>query len=464
MMTDFLRRVERSAQEEHNRYAGLNFSRNPFPTRPSVTPGSSDDRENGSIYVPQLRQKEEVTFEKLLVPSAENPQTRSIAFLMDFATRRGRGIGKTAFLHYQKNRIMKDLGNQLSGGDEVIFAVYVFPRPDGRTRKFWQFHKLLIKALVEQEILATAMCRLRAFSGIIPQDILEKVGEDLQQTLGNDEWLMQQNINVMNDFMGKKGLNDEVYRKLISIGIDPKPAQMLSRFGHDVGAFEGDIENISDRGWSNDNGNMFFNDMVKVLKEAGFTKGLILLDEVEKIIAPQNSTERRAFTDSLRYFFMDGYCENVRQSFCSLLLTIHPYVQELLSPHWNATGLDRFAALSGELASDYTIYFEPLNQAFAIPLAQAYLNASRTNVSYNNLLEPFESDAITEALVLSGRVPGLFLTLLNNTVEKAVSEGIETINGEFIRDVAKIKEPQEPSRDDKAKHLTQTQVDLKKDE
>jgi hypothetical protein len=239
---------------------------------------------------------------------------------------------------------------------------------------------------------------------------------------------------------------------------------MLSRFGHDVGAFEGDIENISDRGWSNDNGNMFFNDMVKVLKEAGFTKGLILLDEVEKIIAPQNSTERRAFTDSLRYFFMDGYCENVRQSFCSLLLTIHPYVQELLSPHWNATGLDRFAALSGELASDYTIYFEPLNQAFAIPLAQAYLNASRTNVSYNNLLEPFESDAITEALVLSGRVPGLFLTLLNNTVEKAVSEGIETINGEFIRDVAKIKEPQEPSRDDKAKHLTQTQVDLKKDE
>ena len=242
MMTDLLRRVNKIVQEEQNRYAGLNFTRNPFPTRPSVTPGSSDDRENGSIYVPQLRQKEGATFEKLLIPSDENPQTRSIAFLMDFATRRGRGIGKTAFLHYQKNRIMEDLGNQLSGGNEVIFSVYVFPGPDGRTRKFWQFHRLLIKALVEQEILATAMCRLRAFSGIIPQDILSKVGEDLQQTIGNDEWLIQQNINVKSSFMGKKSLNDEVYRKLISIGIDPEPAQKLADFGHNVSDFESYIE------------------------------------------------------------------------------------------------------------------------------------------------------------------------------------------------------------------------------
>jgi len=387
MTTDLLRNVNKNGKEEQNRYAGLNFTRNPFPTRPSVTPGSSDDRENGTIYVPQLRQKEEATFEKLLVPSGENPQTRSIAFLMDFATRRGRGIGKTAFLHYQKNRIMEDLGNGLSGGNEVIFAVYVFPGPDGRTRKFWQFHKLLIKALVEQEILATAMCRLRAFSGIIPQDIIEKVGEDLQQTLGNDEWLMQQKINVKQDFMGNKSLNGEVCRKLISIGIDSEPAEKLANFGHNVSVFESYIENISDRSLSNDNGNMFFNDIVKVLKEAGFTKGLILLDEVEKIIAPQNSAERRAFTDSLRYFFMDGYCENVRQSFCSLLLTIHPYVQELLNPHWSATGLDRFAALSGDLASEYTIYFEPLNQEFAIPLAQAYITASRINEPPKNILE-----------------------------------------------------------------------------
>lgn len=464
MTSDFLRQVPKITKAERNRYTKLNFSRNPFPTRPSVTPGSSDDRENGTIYVPQLRHKEEASFEKLLISSEENPQTRSIAFLMDFATRRGRGIGKTAFLHYQKKRIMDDLGNALTRGSEVMFAVYMFPSPDGRTRKFWQFHRLLTKSLIEQEVVATAMWRLRAFSSIISEEILSEVGGDLRKTLGNDEWLREKGVNLGRDFLGKKGLNDEVLRTLAGMGINPELAQALSRYGHDVDKFEQWVRGITDRGWNDDNGQMFFNDFVKVLGKAGFTKGLILVDEVEKIIAPQNSAERRAFTDSLRYFFIDGYCENTRLSFCNLLLTIHPYVQELLNPHWSATGLDRFAALSGELASEYTIYFEPLNQELAIPLAQAYLNASRISEEYMDKLKPFTNEAIQEALVLSGRVPGLFLTLLNNTVEKAVSEGKDTIEATLIKEVAKFREPQEPSLDDRDRHLTQPQVNLEKDE
>jgi len=464
MTSDFLRQAPKVVRAEPDRYAGLKFSRNPFPARPRVTPDSSDDRENGTIYVPELRHNEEAAFEKLLISSKDNPQSRSIAFLMDFATRRGRGIGKTAFLHYQKRRIMGDLGNKLTQGSGVMFAVYVFPSPDGRTRKFWQFHKLLNKSLIEQEVVAMAMWRLRAFSGIITEKILAEVGDDLRKTLGKDEWLHEKGINVESDFMGRKSLNGEILRTLEEMGINRGLAQALSKYGHESSKFEQWVENITDRGWNDDNGQMFFNDLVKVLCKAGFTKGLILVDEVEKIVAPQNSAERRAFTDSLRYFFIDGYCENSRISFCNLLLTIHPYIQELLNPHWNATGLDRFAALSGELASEYTIYFEPLNEELAIPLAQAYLNASRINEEYKDKLEPFTREAIQEALFLSGRVPGIFLTLLNNTVEKAVSEGRHTINATLIKEVAKFREPQEPSLDDRAMHLTPPQVDLEKDE
>ena len=83
MTSDLLRQVPKVVKAEPNRYAGLKFSRNPFPTKPSVTPDSSDDRENGTIYVPELRYKEEAAFEKLLISSEDNPQTRSIAFLMD---------------------------------------------------------------------------------------------------------------------------------------------------------------------------------------------------------------------------------------------------------------------------------------------------------------------------------------------------------------------------------------------
>ncbi len=464
-MTDnLLRQVSEKQEHEKNKYQVFNFTRNPFPSRPSVTPGSSDKRENGSIYVPELHQEAETSFQKLLVPTGGDSQTRSIAFLLDHATRRGRGIGKTAFLRYQQRRIMKDLGNQLSNGTEVIFAVYLLPFPDGKTRKFWQFHKLITNALIEQEVIATAMWRLRAFSSVLSPEILSQVGNEPRLTLGDDTWLRKNGIYVDYDFMGKKGLNEQVSRNLEKGGVDADLAKKLAHFGHDIHKFEEQISQISDYAWSKNNGKLFFDDLIKVLKMAGFTKGLILVDEVEKIIAPQNSAERRMFTDSLRYFFMDGYSENARLSFCNLLLTIHPYIQELLSPHWNAAGLDRFSALSGELASEYTIYFGPLNQEHAIPLAQEYLDEARTENSYKGMLEPFTPEAINEALLLSGRVPGIFLTLLNNTVEKAIYGNRSTIDASLIKQVAKIREPQEPNEKDQTEQLIEPQVNLEIDE
>lgn len=456
MTQSLLRKATVTTKPVPNKYARFGFTQNPFPTEPSVKIGSRDYRENGSIYLENLREKEELEFERLLIPHPDRSQVRSIAFLMDYATRRGRGIGKTSFLYHQHKRIMEDLGEKLSAGTEVIFSVYVLPLPDGKSRKFWQLCKTIAQALVERGIIATAMWRLRAFSNVIADDVLTEIGTDYQDTIGNNEWLQNKGVDIF------FGLEPVIRRQLQGLGINPDLVEKLTRFGHSAIEFKRrSIDDWSDYNWKKEGSQLVFDEFVKLLIAAGFTRGFILVDEVEKIITPQNTQERRAFTDSIRYFFIDGQCENAKFSFYKLLLTIHPYVQELLNPHWEATGLDRFAALSGELASEYTIYFEPLNQGSANPLAIAYLDASRISDDRNSLLEPFDPEALNEALLLSGRVPGKFLTLLNNAIEKAVQLEWEKIGTEEIRKVAQASTPIEPDESDIIKPRPSAQVDLK---
>ena len=445
MTTNLFRQTDTIVRPKTNRYEKFGFSRNPFPTKPSVIVSSLDPRENGEIYLHELRQNEQERFEELLIPKADRSQVRSIAFLMDYATRRGRGIGKTSFLFYQRERIMADLGNKLSEGSQVLFSTYVLPQPNGVHRKFWQFCKLIMESLASDDnpIISMAMWRLRAFSGVIPNSVLEQVGESPEQTIGNDKWLQSNEVNALFT------LNNAIRNKLLSLGIDEVLAEALSQYGHSPIKFQQNfLSKMSDSMWRVNGANYLFDDLVKLFRGAGFTKGLILVDEMEKIVQPQNSKERRAFTDALRYFLIDGQCENARLSFYSFFFTIHPYVQEILNPHWEASGLDRFAALSRELAPDYTVYFDPLDQNSARPLAKVYLDKSRLSGRQEESFTPFTTEALDEALFKSGRVPGKYLTLLNRAVERAIMEGWETIDANKINRVLQLKVPGEPGEKD----------------
>jgi hypothetical protein len=453
-MTIF-RKPTQALREEANLYERFGLRQNPFPTKPSVTVGGPDPRQNGSIYIEELRVDEQQRFEQLLIPKSERPQVRSIAFLMDYATRRGRGIGKTAFLYHQQKRIMSDLGNEMSGGTQVIFSTYVLPLPEGSYKKFWQFCKMLLEALTvdQNPIISLAIWRLRGFSKYISEEVLSRVGEVPEQTIGNNKWLQEQKVDV------HFGLRQDIRSQLVDLNLSDVLINALLDHGHSPQEFRRHFFSaLSDADWRKIGGKLVFDDLVKLFNLAKFTKGIFLIDEVEKIIQPQNTQERRSFTDSLRYYLVDGQCENARLTFYSFLFTIHPYVQEILTPHWEASGLDRFAALSRELASEYTVYLEPLNQNSAVPLAKAYLDASSINGVDD--LRPFTVNALNEALIRTGRVPGRFLTLLNSVIERAIQENWETINDEQIQIVAQLKAPAEPDEQDIAEVLTPSLIKL----
>ena len=296
MSTNLFRQTDTRVQQKINPYEKFGFSRNPFPTKPSVIVGSPDSRENGAIYLRELRQKEQDRFEELLIPKTHLSRVRPIAFLMDYATRRGRGIGKTSFLFHQRERIMSDLGNELSEGSQVLFGTYVLPKPSGDHRKFWQFCKLVIESLSSEDnpIISMAMWRLRAFSGVIPDSVLTKVEEQPEETIGDNTWLQKNNVNVF------FSLNNTIKRQLLALGIEETLAEALTQHGHSPIEFQNSfLSNISDTTWRIDGANYLFDDFAKLFRKAGFTKGIILVDEMEKVVQPQNSKERRAFTDAI---------------------------------------------------------------------------------------------------------------------------------------------------------------------
>jgi hypothetical protein len=421
-------------EPSENRYESLGLKKNPFPTEPSLKPSSPDPRDNGTIYSEELHKDKQDKLEKILIPTPENKDPLSIGFLMDLATSRGRGIGKSAFLKYQRDRINNDFGEKASRGTAVMFAVHVMPPPE--CRKFWEFCRTIVEALIDQEIIGLALCRLRAFSGMIPEEVLKKAGgiRNLIGTIGDDTWLRKENVNYTLTI--DRHINDT----LRSAGVREEFAQILS-YTANVSELNKRIGSaFTNFFWQRDGGRLLFDDLVKLFIKAEFSHGLLFIDEVEKIVYHQNMMEKRAFAESLRYYLMDADLENNKNKFFGMLLTIHPGIQELLIPHWKSAGLDGISPISEPGAQANTIYFSKLDQSMAIPLVKVYLNYYRTNAAIIEGVEPFTKEAVIEALIKSGGVPRPMLLLLNHVVERAAQLKKTEIDKALIDEVYSARE------------------------
>lgn len=419
-----------------SRYDRFNYFRNPFPRKPGISINSSDERENGSIYKPDLRSAETISFEKIIVPQ-NNAETKNICFLMDYATRVGRGIGKTSFLNFQQKRINKDLGDEITQGSEVLLAVYCSPIPSESYRKFYSFSKLIINSMIEQRIISIAACRMRVLTGLIDERIFADVNDNnLVETIGNIEWIRQKYSELGIGAISEHSLNQEVKRVLEKKGIKNKLlVDRFSRFGYSPSEFAKLFySSLSDSEWRKEANSLLFDDFISIFEEAQITKGIVLCDEIEKIIIPLNTQDRRSFCEELRYWFIDGDNKNASKSFYNILLVIHPYIQEILNPHWNAAGLERFAALGGQFAEEFTIFFKPIANEQAIPLAIEYMKHSRHNGD-TDAIEPFDNEALEYALQKSYNVPGKFLALLHLAIEKAVDEEWSNITKDKIEKI-----------------------------
>lgn len=423
MATNLLRRTQH--QEDENKYAKYGFSQNPFPIDPTVKPFSEDRRENGSIFLEELRAEELEEFYQRII----NSRTK-IGFLMDYAAYRGRGIGKTAFMNYVKNEINRDLGNDISGGTEVLYAIYVSPSPEKRERTMSLIARNIYTSMLNSDLLQIVFSRLRAFSGEVPEDILIQIDTPslYLDTICNDSWLSEKGVNI-------NKLNDFVNQKLFDIGIHiSSEARTLFSTNDPHKAYNEFYEYFSlfatgEYAWKRDGCTMVFDTLVRLLKTADITHCIILLDEVEKIVTYQNFAEKRAFCDSLRNYFIDGPSINAISAYYKLFMTIHPNSQELLMPHWQAAGLERFSDLGGNTAKDNTVFFRPIQNTgdMTRKLTLIYMNNAQADRDINSV-SPFTERALDAIMLKAQMVPGRFLKYMYNAIEKGIENEWEVID------------------------------------
>ena len=460
-MPDLFWKNDQEQTDKENRYEALGFLRNPFPMDPCVKPDSENDLENGKIYLESLRKTEEAQFEALLIKKNGQADAKKIALLMDYAAFRGRGIGKTAFLNHQLNRINSDFGYTISGGNESICAVYVKPGGDKNERKFWQISKLIFESIYDQKLLHVALSRIRAFTGIIGSESLKEVTKsNIYATILNSEWLKAHGVDELK-------LGQETKNALQRQGIDSDFITKIEYLAKGKNTFH-DFFMVqkSDSYWRSNENKLLYSDLVKFFKVAGFSACVVLFDESEKIITVQNFQERRSFCDNLRGAYIDGAFENVKEHFFRLLLTVHPYSQELLNPHWSAAGLNRFVELGGDSSKHYTIFFQPLNKDSAIPLASLYLKASK--IESPPSLEktavdthPFEDEALQAILLKAEGIPGRYLQFLYLSIEQALEEGWTKIGVREIERVIKTDITAfQIGNDDDSENYQKTQTNL----
>jgi len=419
-MDNNLFRRPKKVEEIDNKYGFLGFTQNPFPNEPAVKPYSADSRVNGSIFLEKIREEEIKDFKDHIV-NAPN----KIGLLMDYAAYKGRGIGKTAFLNHMKNSINIDLGNAISNSDSVLYAVYVSPSADKKNRTLSDVAHSIFTSMHKEGLFLTVFCRLRALSGLLDDIIDDNINEsNYEDTIANDDWLKEQGVDVHK-------VNSFVMNELVNAGITNDASSL---FGGNYQSFKASLEdNKNEFFWKKQGSEYLFNNIEKLLKAAMFTNCIILLDEAEKMIQYQNSNERRALCDNLRYYFIDGSCSNAVDGFFKIVLTIHPNSQELLMPHWAAAGLDRFCSLGGDTSSENSIFFKPMSSDVLMinELAEIYLKESRINKK-DNSINPFTQEAINYAMEKSDRIPGRFLRMLYLMIEKAVQNHWETIDKDKV--------------------------------
>ncbi len=429
--------------DKPNKYEKLGFTVNPFPISPGVKLNSPDYRDNGSIFYQELRESEKQEFKNIVI---NKPQT--VSLLMDYATFQGRGIGKTAFLNFMKKSINKDLGNDISDGENILFAIYITPDGAEKARKWWQIMRLIFNAIKEDEMINYVFARLRFMTGCLSEDILSKITtENLSDTLLSDSWLMENNLTETDI----NNMNNSLRKILKDNGIDLQLTLNLS-YKNTFDDFRDKLFLVedSDTFWRKKGTELVFDTLARLFHISGFSNCVLMFDELEKIIYNQNTAEKRDFCDSLRTFFIDGNNYNANQRFFKILLTIHPNSQQLLIEHWQAAGLDRFCDLAGEKAKYSTVFFRPIEKnEFITPLAEAYLDKAQIDAAPKGI-EPFTEDALVFAFNESNRVLGKYLELLYKAIEDAVAEDRTKITQTDIENISKAKVINSPNIESKA--------------
>lgn len=373
---------------------------NPFPPFATTQPLNADERVNGTLYDQRLRAEEEREFEHkfLQIASTDAPLLGIITY--EQGAPFSRGQGKSVFLY----NLTRKIARAREEGEDAL-AVYIRP-PTRETRRFWQILRQVIEHLAQPIELGNertqldevdTVLRARALAQILPPaqlDTLAALDALAAQELLGDSSRIERELGVTPQRIATTIL--QLLHDVSGSTLNPIFEELIHQaHGSLVGTWRR-LAAWSEIRWARDGAGVFLDGIAVAIIAAGYTRLFIFLDDYERIYLYQNSADRSAFLDTLRYVLFDAPTFATRQRLLRMVTFFHPRTLVDIADLWLRAGLDRLCPLDGPDADRCSVALRALDADQLRALLIFYLDRARTESERNQqrgTLEPFTTEA-----------------------------------------------------------------------
>ena len=422
----------RSSQPSTSPYEKLGLLDLPFATVPLIDPNSIDPRRNGEIFATSSVQAEIEKFERILIrPSDFGNRVKIASLWAKGDAYQGRGMGKTAFLRYFQRRINPDWGMQEFGGQFSAVVFYVaFPEQVDR-RWMEQLAWAALVDVCENGVLDASRASLRrdAMTDDVVDTVINTNSDPRLENLLDDTIL--EGIGLNPDV-----IDSAIEDQLLSAGVNRSTARALAK-----GDFEEFLRDLRRDGNlrpyyipRDTKGldyacNLFFNDIVRYLRAAGFAGGYLLIDDIENLADKMARRHQLEFAKELGICTVRPGYANSTYGFFSCVLTTHDSVIRRLSAAWDEAGLSSFARLNPDAPTSVELPLPTPDQATAI--ITAHLDYYRLDHDEDGSIKPLTDDGLS-ALIQKGQLPRDLLSNAALTFMLAAEKGVSSINAQLV--------------------------------
>jgi hypothetical protein len=414
------------------------FEQNPFPGSPIAQWGSSDERENGSLYDIDVASKE---YGEAIAKFVVGPVDSGSKFHFLWSLGEGeeaRGFGKTVLLAHVARQINGDLGYRLLTENE-------FEKAEANENRILAgmgtFDKLPGAGGVP-DLAAISLEQVRYLAQIDPG-----IGKSPIMVL-REQFVREPGAEVPESPEDRIEIEAEKIRERVketslSLGgktLGSPDRVLLDHFANanwrGLAGFLKDVD--AKKGFG------LLSSALIIAKAGGVKRVLLFIDQVEDFANPETPKKRRSLEVER---FRDIAVET--QPFgqmASYVLTMHPAAARSIEEYWSLARLPRIDHLLKQ-NERVTVILRPLKRLEeAERLLGAYMSRSRRKNCGFDSLHPFDRGAVAVIMEVNGGRPGYMLEFAHNLIQEGAHNGWTKIGEREAREITQDANLEDISR------------------
>ena len=406
------------------------LEQNPFPAAAIAQWGSSDERENGSLYDSAVASKD---YAEAIAKFVVGPVDSGSKFHFLWSLGEGeeaRGFGKTVLLGYIARQINRDLGKAVLLANEfevdeveknrVLATMGTFDKVEVTGLAAVSLEQVRYLAQLDPETGRSPMMVLR-------DHLLQKIGFHSSTPIEEDRVEME-----------AEEIRARIKEESLAIGgktLGSPDRRLVDHFAN------GDWRGLSAflRDASAKNGFELLSSVLIIARAGGVQRVLLFIDQVEDFASADTPKKRRSLEVER---FRDIAIETQPSGqMASYVLTMHPAAARSVEEYWSLARLPKIDHLLKQ-NERITLILRPIKRLEEVEkLLAVYMGRFRRQGSAFDILHPFDRGALGVFLDASGGRPGPMLKLAHDLIEEGARNGWEKIGEPEVRAITRDVDP-----------------------